>query len=156
MLCMFHQTAKIYSQCYNNLIIFKSIFLYLIEFWQDFCWLILRHTKRYNAWWLYDFCNWCVILLKKKEKKEKKLKNNANFKQKLTCDFQIWPINANFEGKMTCGFINGMRSLVNITEALRNLKNFSMTVIKKFQQKINVQKSYVSWHWRVIQTLMKN
>ena len=44
---MFSLVFSIYT--YNYL---KSILLYLIGFWTDFCWLIPKHTKRYSAWWL--------------------------------------------------------------------------------------------------------
>ena len=50
-LCMFHQPAKICSKSYNW-IIFKLMFIYLIDFGADFCWLIPRHTKGYSVWWL--------------------------------------------------------------------------------------------------------
>ena len=50
-LCMFyHKSAKICSKSYNW-IIFKLIFLYLIDFGANSCWLIPRYTKGYSAFW---------------------------------------------------------------------------------------------------------
>ena len=48
-LCMFHQSVKICSKPYNC-IIFRLIFIYLIDIGTDFCWLIPRHTKGYSVW----------------------------------------------------------------------------------------------------------
>ena len=47
-LCICHQPAKICSKFYNW-ILFKLIFLYLIDFGADFSWLIPRYTKRYSS-----------------------------------------------------------------------------------------------------------
>ena len=57
----FHQPSKICSKSYNWLI-FKLIFLYLIDFGTDFSRLIPRHIKEYSAWWLKIFYLYVTIM----------------------------------------------------------------------------------------------
>ena len=53
-------------------------------------------------------------------------------------------IDAKFEGKLTIAFKNGMRSLANFHQSTRKSQN------------CNLQKSYVSWQWRMMHNLKKN
>ena len=80
-LCTFHQPSKICSKSYNWTI-FKLIFLYLIDFGADFCWLIPRHTKGYSAWWQFSvkMCNTCTWIIKKKYLPDWSLCTNVSFK----------------------------------------------------------------------------
>ena len=64
---------------------------------------------------------------------------------------------AKFKSKLTCGLKNNKRNLVNFYASSRKSENLPLDRIllskayKDLDEKI--QKSYVSWHWRVIQNL---
>ena len=53
-------------------------------------------------------------------------------------------IDANFEGKLTIAFKNDMRNLANFHQSTRKSQNW------------NLQTSYVSWQWRIMQNLKRN
>ena len=67
---------------------------------------------------------------------------------------------AKFKGKLTCGFKNDIRNLINFHVSSWKSENLHLDWIilskgyKDLDEKI--QKSYVSWHWRVMQSLKKN
>ena len=67
---------------------------------------------------------------------------------------------AKFEEKLTFGFKNDMRNLVNFNASSDKSENLHFDVLLlSIAYKISakkVQKSYLSWHWRVIQNLKKN
>ena len=64
------------------------------------------------------------------------------------------------EGELTCRFKTDMRNFTNLTRALKSLENlrfngFLVTKVYNFWHKI-VQRSHLSWPWRVMQNLKKN
>ena len=65
-----------------------------------------------------------------------------------------------FKGKLTCGLKNDLRNLVNFHASIRKSENlhFDGFLLSKAYKDLDekVQKSYVSWHWRVMQSLKKN
>ena len=67
---------------------------------------------------------------------------------------------AKFKGKLTCGLKNNIRNLVNFHASSRKYDNLHLYQIilskayKDLEEKI--QKSYVLWHWKVMQSLKKN
>ena len=66
---------------------------------------------------------------------------------------------ATFNGKLSCGLKNDILNLVNFharTQKSENLQ-FNGLLLFKAHKDLNekVQKSYVSWHWRVMQSLGK-
>ena len=67
---------------------------------------------------------------------------------------------AKFEEKLTCRFKIDMRNLTNLTRALESLRNFHLNALLLNKVYIawakNVQRSYLSWHWREIQSLERN
>ena len=66
---------------------------------------------------------------------------------------------AKFEGKLIFCFKND-KNLVNLIRALNSLKNlhFDWILLCKVYnvRPKKVQRSYISWHWRVMQNLKKN
>ena len=65
-----------------------------------------------------------------------------------------------FKGKLAGGLKNGIRNLVNFHGSSRKSENLHfdgifLSIVYKVSAK-KVQKSYLSWRWRVIQTLKKN
>ena len=65
---------------------------------------------------------------------------------------------AKFKGKLTCGLKNGLSNLVNFYASSWKPGNlyFDGLLLSKTYKDLKVQKSYVSWHWRVMQILKKN
>ena len=67
---------------------------------------------------------------------------------------------AKFEKKLAHGLKNGMTNLVNFNVSSGISENLHFDVLLlSIAYKVSakkVQKSYLSWHWRVIQTLNKN
>ena len=67
---------------------------------------------------------------------------------------------AKFKRKLTCGLKNDIRNLVNFYASSWKSKNwhFDWIRLSKAYKYLDekVQKSYVSWHWRVMQSLKKN
>ena len=65
---------------------------------------------------------------------------------------------AKFEEKLAHGFKNDMKNLVNFNASSGKSLHFDVLLLsiayKVWAKK--AQKSYLSWHWRVIQTLNKN
>ena len=67
--------------------------------------------------------------------------------------------NAKFEAELTCHFKTGMRNLANfdLSRALENLKKllFNWLLWPKYImfELRKVQRSYIWWHWRLIQNL---
>ena len=64
---------------------------------------------------------------------------------------------AKFEEKLTCGFKYDMRNLVNIHPTTQKSKNFTpmgyfCPKYMRFELK-NRERSYLSWHWTVMQNL---
>ena len=64
------------------------------------------------------------------------------------------------QGKLTCGLKNGIMNLVNFHASSRKSENlhFNQILLSKAYKDLDekAQKSYVSWHWRVTQSLKKN
>ena len=64
------------------------------------------------------------------------------------------------QGKLTCGLKNGIMNLVNFHVSSRKSENlhFNQILLSKAYKDLDekAQKSYVSWHWRVMQSLKKN
>ena len=71
------------------------------------------------------------------------MKNDAKFEEKLTCRFKI-----------------DMRNLTNLTRALESLQNFHLNALLLNKVYIawakKVQRGYLSWYWREIQSLERN
>ena len=67
---------------------------------------------------------------------------------------------AKFKRKLTCGLKNDIRNLVNFYASSWKSKNwhFDWIRLSKAYKYLDekVQKSYVSWHWKVMQSLKKN
>ena len=67
---------------------------------------------------------------------------------------------AKFEEKLALGFKNDMTNLVNFNVSSGKSENLHFDVLLlSIAYKVSakkVQKSYLSWHWKVIQTLNKN
>ena len=67
---------------------------------------------------------------------------------------------AKFKGKLTCGLKNNFRNLLNFHASSWKSGNlhFDGLLLSKAYKDLDekVQKSYVSWHWRVMQSLKKN
>ena len=67
---------------------------------------------------------------------------------------------AKFKGKLTCGLKNDIRNLVNFHASSWKSENlhFDWIHLSKAYKYLDekVQKSYVSWNWRVMQSLKKN
>ena len=67
---------------------------------------------------------------------------------------------AKFKRKPPCGFKNGIRNLFDFHTSSRWSKNlhFDSMLFSKAYKDLdeNIQKSYISWQWRVMQTLKKN
>ena len=67
---------------------------------------------------------------------------------------------AKFKGKLTCGLKNDKMNLVNFHTASWMSENlyFDGLLLSKAYKVLDekVQKRYVSWHWRVMQSLKKN
>ena len=67
---------------------------------------------------------------------------------------------AKFEGKLTLGSKNDMRNLVNLNASSGKSENLHFDVLLlSIAYKVSakkVQKNYLSWHWKEIQTLKKN
>ena len=61
--------------------------------------------------------------------------------------------NAKFKGKPTCGLKNDIRNLVNFRASRQKSENlhFDWILLPKAYKDLDekIQKSYVSWHWRV-------
>ena len=66
---------------------------------------------------------------------------------------------AKFKGKLTCGLKNGLRNLLNFHARSWKPVNlyFDGLLLSKAYKDLDekVQKRYVSWHWRVLQSLRK-
>ena len=70
-------------------------------------------------------------------------------------------IDATFEGKLTCAFKNDMRNLANFHQSnVRKSENwdFDGILLSKVEnvRAQNLQGSFVSWPWRMIQNLKRN
>ena len=67
---------------------------------------------------------------------------------------------AKFTGRLTCGLKSDIRNLVNFHASSRKSENihFDWILLSKTYKDLDekMQKSYVSWHWRVMQSLKKN
>ena len=67
---------------------------------------------------------------------------------------------AKFEEKLTLGSKNDMRNLVNFNASSGKSENLHFDVLLlSIAYKVSakkVQKNYLSWHWKKIQTLKKN
>ena len=67
---------------------------------------------------------------------------------------------AKFKGKLTCGLKNNIRNLVNFHASSWKSKNlqFDWILLSKAYKDLDekIQKSYVLWHWKVMQSLKKN
>ena len=81
--------------------------------------------------------------------------------EKLQKSYLSWHLSdANFEEKLAHGFKNDMTNLVNFNASSGKSENLHFDVLLlSIAYKVSakeMQKSYLSWHWRVIQTLNKN
>ena len=67
---------------------------------------------------------------------------------------------AKFEEKLTCCLENDMRNLANFHQSTRKCQNwnFDKILLSKVENvwASNLQWSYVSWQWRMIQKLKRN
>ena len=67
---------------------------------------------------------------------------------------------AKFKGKLTCCLENYMRNLANIHQSTRKYQNwnFDRILLPKVENVslYNLQRSYVSWQWRMIKKLKRN
>ena len=67
---------------------------------------------------------------------------------------------AKFKGKMTCNLKNNFKNLLYFHASSWKFENlhFDGLLLSKAYKDLDekVQKSYVSWHWRVMQSLKKN
>ena len=67
---------------------------------------------------------------------------------------------AKFKGKLTCGLKINIKNLVNFHVSSWKSKNlhFDQILLSKAYKDLDkkVHKSYVSWHWRVMQSLRKS
>ena len=85
-----------------------------------------------------------------------------SFRQKISEELCIITLKgvAKFKGKLTCGSKNDIRSLVSFHVSSRESENlnFDRTLFSKAykDQDEQVQKSYFSWHWRVMQSFKNN
>ena len=68
--------------------------------------------------------------------------------------------NAKFEEKLTCCLENDMRNLANFHQSTQKCQNwnFDKILLSKVENvwALNLQWSYVSWQWRMIQKLKRN
>ena len=68
--------------------------------------------------------------------------------------------NAKFEEKLTCGLENDMRNMANFHQSTRKSQNYDFAGILLSKAEnvwaLNLQRSYVSWQWRMMQTLKWN
>ena len=64
---------------------------------------------------------------------------------------------AKFEEKLALGFKNDMTNLVNFNASSGKSENlhFDVLLLSIAYIKFQLKKGYLSWHWRVIQTLKK-
>ena len=76
--------------------------------------------------------------------------------RKLQRDYVSWHwkvYNAKVKGKLTCGFKNAIRNLANFRASRQKFENlhFDWILFPKAYKDLDetIQKSYVSWHWRV-------
>ena len=67
---------------------------------------------------------------------------------------------AKFEEKLTCCLENDMRNIANFHQSTRKCQNwnFDKILLSKVENvwALNLQWSYVSWQWRMIQKLKRN
>ena len=67
---------------------------------------------------------------------------------------------ANFEEKLTCGLKKDLRNLGNFHQSIWKSQNWDFDgILSSKVEKVwlwNLQRSYVSWQWRIIQNLKKN
>ena len=82
---------------------------------------------------------------------------SANFRGIMCHDTQG---DVKFEGKLTCGLKNDIRNLVNFHASSRKSENlhFDQILLSKAYKYLDekIQKSYVLWCWRVMQSVNKN
>ena len=86
-------------------------------------------------------------------------KKHIKFTPKSTEDLSLMTLksDAKFEEKLALGSKNDMMNLANFNASNGKSENLHSNVLLfsyKFSAK-KVQKSYLSWHWRVLQTLKK-
>ena len=85
-----------------------------------------------------------------------------SFRWKSTEEFSLMVLesDAKFEEKLALGFKNDMTNSVNLKASSSKFENFDFDVLLlSIAYKVSakkVQKSYLSWHWKVIQTLKEN
>ena len=73
----------------------------------------------------------------------------------------VLKIDTKFEGKLTCASKNDLRNFANFHQStFESLKNrlFSWVLLSKVEHVWvwNLQRSYVSWEWRMMQNLKRN
>ena len=95
-------------------------------------------------WWDFLIQSWKSMRLKFTEELcVMTMKNDAKFEEELTCRFKI-----------------DMSNLTNLTRALESQKNlcFNGLLVTKVNNvwAKTVQRSYLLWHWKVMQSLKKN
>ena len=84
------------------------------------------------------------------------------FSKKLSEELCVMTLKgvAKFKRKLTCGLKNDIRNLVNFHASSWKSENlhFDWIHLSKAYKYLDekVQKSYVSWHWRVMQSFKKN
>ena len=104
-----------------------------------------KHLKvsKLGLWWdPFAQSRKCMSLKFTEELCDMTMKSSAKFKEELTCHFKI-----------------DMRNLTILSRAFENLKNllFNWLLWPKYMCQLKkVQRSYVWWHWRLMQTLKEN
>ena len=63
---------------------------------------------------------------------------------------------AKFEDKLTCGLENDMRNMANFHQSTWKYQNWNSDVIVENVWAENLQRSYVSWQWRMMQNFKRN
>ena len=79
------------------------------------------------------------------------------FSQKSTEELCVITLknDAKFEEELTYALKNGMRNLANFHPTLESLESLTLTIVDNVWAK-KLQRSYVSWHWKLMQYLKKN
>ena len=104
--------------------------------------------------------NWCKIV--EKLYFDGLFLSKACFSKKISEKLCVMILKGNvkFKRKLTHGLKNDIRNLVNFHASSRKSENlhFDRILLSKAYKDLDekVQKSYVSWHWRVMQSLKKN
>ena len=135
-----------------------------------YCGVIFHDTEQWCKIWISPdlvvskIGNWNWVDLHYRTQKSEKLYIDGHFlskgynlsARKFQRDYVSlhWRVyNAKFKGKLTCGLKNDLRNLVNFHASRQNSQNFHFDwiLLPKAYKDLDetIQKSYVSWQWRV-------